>query len=223
MPRRYAVEADTVMPLSGQGRGEGGPAALRGSCTAIAKDRHGTERKVAGRSRFPLDGDSPLVDDGSVAAGAAVAEGAPRCNRAVAAANEKWILASISSTVMTTDLARTIAEAYRWQRRLGNTQIAAAHCHIVVDQAHPDVWDSNHADEVTAPLAQPASTATVTWTVEAVNEMVTVPAGTFSCLRVHSVDAGLGGYDSTFWFARNIGKVKESGTEVRELLGYLIP
>lgn len=49
-----------------------------------------------------------------------------------------------------TDLARTIAAAYRWQRRLGNTQIAAKHCHIVVDPSHPDVWDSNHADEVTA-------------------------------------------------------------------------
>jgi GNAT superfamily N-acetyltransferase len=51
---------------------------------------------------------------------------------------------------MTTELARTIAEAYRWQRRLGNSGIAAAHCHIVADQAHPDVWDSNHADDVTA-------------------------------------------------------------------------
>ena len=48
------------------------------------------------------------------------------------------------------DLARTIAEAYRWQRQLGNTQIAAPHCHIVADPSHPDVWDSNHADEVTA-------------------------------------------------------------------------
>jgi GNAT superfamily N-acetyltransferase len=53
---------------------------------------------------------------------------------------------------MITDLARTIAEAYRWQRRLGNTGIAAAHCHIVADQAHPDVWDSNHADDVTAEI-----------------------------------------------------------------------
>lgn len=51
---------------------------------------------------------------------------------------------------MTTDPVRAIAEAYRWQRRLGNTQIAAPHCHIVTDRAHPDVWDSNHADEVTA-------------------------------------------------------------------------
>jgi GNAT superfamily N-acetyltransferase len=51
---------------------------------------------------------------------------------------------------MTTDLARTIAEAYRWQRRLGNTQITATHCHIVADPAHPEIWDSNHADNVTA-------------------------------------------------------------------------
>jgi len=51
---------------------------------------------------------------------------------------------------MTTDIARLIAEAYRWQRRLGNAVIAAPHCHIVADPARPDVWDSNHADEVTA-------------------------------------------------------------------------
>jgi len=51
---------------------------------------------------------------------------------------------------MATDLARSIAEAYRWQRRLGNTLVAAPHCHIVADPAHPQVWDSNHADEVTA-------------------------------------------------------------------------
>ncbi|MBP6013523.1 MAG: GNAT family N-acetyltransferase [Alphaproteobacteria bacterium] len=49
-----------------------------------------------------------------------------------------------------TDLARIIADAYRWQRRLGNAEIEAPHCHIVADPAHPDVWDSNHADQVTA-------------------------------------------------------------------------
>jgi GNAT superfamily N-acetyltransferase len=48
------------------------------------------------------------------------------------------------------EIARAIAQAYRWQRRLGAVQIASSHCHIVVDPAHPDVWDSNHADEVTA-------------------------------------------------------------------------
>ena len=51
---------------------------------------------------------------------------------------------------MVADMIRIIAEAYRWQRRLGNAQVAAAHCHIVADPAHPDVWDSNHADGITA-------------------------------------------------------------------------
>jgi GNAT superfamily N-acetyltransferase len=51
---------------------------------------------------------------------------------------------------MPIDLVRAIAEAYRWQRRLGNAQIASSHCHIVADLARPDVWDANHADEVTA-------------------------------------------------------------------------
>jgi len=51
---------------------------------------------------------------------------------------------------MTTEIARVVSEAYRWQRRLGNTLIAAPHCHIVADPSRPDVWDCNHADEVTA-------------------------------------------------------------------------
>jgi GNAT superfamily N-acetyltransferase len=51
---------------------------------------------------------------------------------------------------MAVDLARTIADAYRWQRRLGNLQIEAPHCHIVANPLHPDVWDANHADDVTA-------------------------------------------------------------------------
>ncbi|MGJ4904612.1 GNAT family N-acetyltransferase [Bradyrhizobium sp. HKCCYLS2058] len=51
---------------------------------------------------------------------------------------------------MTTGLAQRIADAYRWQRRLGNAQIMGPACHLVADPAHPDVWDSNHADEVTA-------------------------------------------------------------------------
>lgn len=48
------------------------------------------------------------------------------------------------------NLARMIAEAYRWQRRLGHQLITEPGCHIVADPAHPNVWDANHADEVTA-------------------------------------------------------------------------
>ena len=38
---------------------------------------------------------------------------------------------------MATDAAYAIADAYRGQRRLGNISIAASHCHIVTDPAHP--------------------------------------------------------------------------------------
>jgi GNAT superfamily N-acetyltransferase len=51
---------------------------------------------------------------------------------------------------MSNQRARMIADAYRWHRRLGNREIAAAHCHIVADPARPEVWDANHADAVTA-------------------------------------------------------------------------
>ena len=48
------------------------------------------------------------------------------------------------------DLARDIVAAYRWQRRLGAAVFAEPFCHIVADPAHPDVWDVNHVDAVTA-------------------------------------------------------------------------
>ncbi len=49
-----------------------------------------------------------------------------------------------------TDLPRRIAEAYRWQRRLGARVIETPYCHIVADPSKPDVWDYNHADAVSA-------------------------------------------------------------------------
>ena len=45
---------------------------------------------------------------------------------------------------------RLIADAYRWQRRLGHRIIETRYCGIVVDLARPDLWDANHADNVTA-------------------------------------------------------------------------
>ena len=51
---------------------------------------------------------------------------------------------------MPSDLTRAIVEAYRWQRRLGARVIAERSCCIVADPAHPDVWDVNHVDDVTA-------------------------------------------------------------------------
>lgn len=47
-------------------------------------------------------------------------------------------------------LARRIAEAYRWHRRLGAELIETPFCRVVADPTKPEVWDCNHADEVTA-------------------------------------------------------------------------
>jgi hypothetical protein len=79
-------------------------------------------------------------------------------------------------------------------------------------------WVETYTD-----VAAASTMVTVNWTVEAVDESVTVPAGTFTCLRLHSVESGAAGFDSHFWYARNVGKVKESGTEIRDLIGYYIP
>ena len=48
------------------------------------------------------------------------------------------------------------------------------------------------------------------WSVAAVDEMVTVPAGTFKALVLEKV-VPASGSDKKFWFVRGVGKVKETG------------
>lgn len=52
------------------------------------------------------------------------------------------------------DTAVAIAEAYRWQRGLGNKLIQETNARFVVNPSHPDVWDANHIDSVTADTDQ---------------------------------------------------------------------
>ena len=61
------------------------------------------------------------------------------------------------------------------------------------------------------------------WYVEAIAEDVTVPAGTFPCLRVRRMGTEFGQADKTFWFARGVGKVKEAGDQTEELMSYSLP
>ncbi|KAB2909160.1 MAG: hypothetical protein F9K40_04005 [Kofleriaceae bacterium] len=60
-----------------------------------------------------------------------------------------------------------------------------------------------------------------TWTIEAVDEMVTTPAGTFTCLRVRKMTSG--NADKTYWFAKGFGKIRETGEQEETLTGYTIP
>ena len=61
------------------------------------------------------------------------------------------------------------------------------------------------------------------WTVEAVDDEVTVPAGTFRAIKLRSrrmdgdADAPL---VSIYWFAPGVGKVKEDSDELEDLLEY---
>jgi hypothetical protein len=59
---------------------------------------------------------------------------------------------------------------------------------------------------------------TVNWTVDSAQETVSVPAGTFTCLRVHRAETGYASTDEVQWFAPGVGKVKETGTMTNEEL-----
>jgi len=58
-----------------------------------------------------------------------------------------------------------------------------------------------------------------TFQVQAVDEMVTVPAGTFQALKVERTDTG-----TVTWFARGVGKIKHVGATTRaELVSFSLP
>jgi hypothetical protein len=58
-----------------------------------------------------------------------------------------------------------------------------------------------------------------TWSVDAVDEVVTVPAGTFTALVLRR---GSGSKAKTLWFVKGVGKVKEDGDELEELVAYQV-
>jgi len=61
------------------------------------------------------------------------------------------------------------------------------------------------------------------WTVLSACESVTVPAGTFTAVYIQKVSA-TGGSAKTYWYVPGVGKVKESGGQLEELVSYsLVP
>jgi hypothetical protein len=68
--------------------------------------------------------------------------------------------------------------------------------------------------------AETSKAKTETWSVEGVGEVITVPAGTFTCLHVRKVGLEDGQADKQFWFAPGVGKVKEVGSQTEELVEY---
>jgi hypothetical protein len=56
--------------------------------------------------------------------------------------------------------------------------------------------------------------------VVATNVQVTVPKGTFTCLKVTRVRVDKPGSDRTYWLAPGVGKVREEGERTEELVEY---
>jgi hypothetical protein len=86
-------------------------------------------------------------------------------------------------------------------------------------------WTLSYMDAHTS-ASKPASNKTITenWTTDAANETVTVPAGTFSALRITRTNTADGTAKSQ-WFVPGVGKIRESNTtgHLEELTSYMIP
>jgi hypothetical protein len=74
-------------------------------------------------------------------------------------------------------------------------------------------------EETKLPVGGVPETATARdrWTVLAVDEEVTVPAGTFSAIVLQKVG---GATTKTYHYVRGVGKVKEEGTQTEELVSF---
>jgi hypothetical protein len=55
------------------------------------------------------------------------------------------------------------------------------------------------------------------WTVEAVDEEITVPAGTYRAIRIHRVGEEDGQAEKRYWFAPGVGKLREEGSQLEVL------
>jgi hypothetical protein len=84
-------------------------------------------------------------------------------------------------------------------------------------------WTETYEETVTDANGTRTVSKSESWTVEAVDESITVPAGTFTTVRLRKVGSGLGASDKTYWFAPGVGKIKETGGQTEELMAYQIP
>lgn len=83
-------------------------------------------------------------------------------------------------------------------------------------------WTVSYTEVEVDPVSGTKTTSKdETWSVEAVDESVTVPAGTFTALKVRKTTSGAA--DKLFWFAPGVGKVKEQGEQLEELRSVTMP
>jgi hypothetical protein len=88
---------------------------------------------------------------------------------------------------------------------------------IVLDESSPHLtsgaaWTESYQETKVPSKKGKATKETVQWTVEAVGEMVTVPAGTFSCIRVRrNHTSSKSPSNEVAWYAQGVGKVRGTG------------
>ncbi len=86
-------------------------------------------------------------------------------------------------------------------------------------------WTLSYMDAHTS-AKKPASMKTITenWTTDAVDEVVTEPAGTFKALKITRTNTADGTAKSQ-WFVAGVGKIRESNTtgHLEELQSYNVP
>jgi hypothetical protein len=103
-----------------------------------------------------------------------------------------------------------------------NLRIDETPAHLTAGAA----WQLTYTDAHTS-AKKPAKTTTVTenWSCDAVNETVTVPAGTFSAVRITRTDTSSGGSAKTQWFVPGVGKVREQNNSghLEVLTSYTLP
>lgn len=88
----------------------------------------------------------------------------------------------------------------------GTTRLGATYANQHVEE---------HLDETGDEVSPPVSKMHF-FTVEAVDDAVTVPAGTFRAVRIRRDSET--GPSKTYWYARGVGKVREIGGQTEDLL-----
>ena len=102
----------------------------------------------------------------------------------------------------------------------GKLRVDDAPAHLVQGASWVDTYTEesrNVATGIVTPIAK-----SETWTVEAAAELVTVPAGTFVCVRLRRTGA-TGAADKRYWFSPGVGKIKEASVDsIEELTSYTL-
>jgi len=103
-----------------------------------------------------------------------------------------------------------------------NLRIDESAEHLTAGAAWQVTYEDAHTSAKKAPKT---TTVTENWSCDAVNETVTVPAGTFSAVRITRTDTSSGGSAKTQWFVPGVGKVREQNNSghLEVLTSYQVP